>query len=117
MTCREITPIRSNSTSLAESTLAEIPLASRLSSLNRRGESRRYQMMCGFQAPPTTRMHSVSGHSAGGGATLDLRIGTDTVRSSYWQVTRFFRQVLVLVSKCNHIASRNGSRIDACRPD
>src|SRR5262249_60423438 len=90
MTRREITPIRSNSTSRAESTFAEIPLTSRRSSLNLRGASRRYQMTCGFHAPPMTRMHTVSGHSAGGGATLFLRIGTDTILSSYSQVTQFF---------------------------
>jgi hypothetical protein len=52
-------------------------------------------------------MHAVSGHSAGGGATLFLRIGTDTILSSYSPVTQFFGQGLVLITKGNQIASRN----------
>src|SRR5262249_21412141 len=68
-TVRVTIPSSASRFSRAESTLPETPSMSPRSSLKRRGDSRRYQTMFGVQAPPSSAMHSVSGHSAGGGAT------------------------------------------------
>src|SRR5438046_2053123 len=76
MTWRETTPAFSSSFSRVDSTFADTPSMSPLSSLKRRGDSLRYQMTCGVHAPPKNFMHFVRGHSPGGGSTLLLRTRT-----------------------------------------
>ena len=72
ITLRVMTPLLSSSRNRALSTFAEMAGMSRRSSLKRRSFALKYQTTFGVQAPPSSDMHSVSGHS--GGATFVLRI-------------------------------------------
>ena len=63
------------------------------------GPSRRYQMTFGVQAPPRNDMHSVNGHSLGGGATrlgryvTEAAMGFTKLPNAYWQLLAYHQLV------------------------
>lgn len=72
-TVRVSTPLSSSARSFAVSTLAEIFGMSARSSLKRRGSLPSFHTMFAVHTPPSSRMHSVSGHIGGSGGDLFLR--------------------------------------------
>src|SRR5262249_642309 len=84
---RSTIPSRSSLRRRAVSIFAETPLRSVRSSVKQRSPSRRYQITSAVHAPASSRTHSFSGHSEGGGGALVLR--RLTTKPSYQMVTRF----------------------------
>jgi hypothetical protein len=70
ITRRSITPFSASFCRRALSTFAEITGMSARNSPKRRAPLLRLQITSGVQAPPSSDMHSVSGHSSGAGDTL-----------------------------------------------
>ena len=82
ITRRRITPRLTSSCRRALRTLADIGGISARSSPKRRGPLLKYQITFGVQAPPSSDMHSVSGHTGGGGGVRFFRRRRDIEESS-----------------------------------
>src|SRR5258708_35334007 len=92
------TPLPSSTRSRALRTFAEMRGMSVRSSPNRRGPALRYQMRFGVHAPPSSFMHSVSGHAGGGSDTLLFRRWSAIDQTGYRADTTIAR--LLRVTSC-----------------
>ena len=87
MTVRVSTPRFSSSLSRVVKTLAEIPLKSLFKSPKRRGSARRYQRICGVQAPASSLRLVSSGHPSGSRSRF---VGSMTDHSNLLNKIDFF---------------------------